>query len=62
VIARRDHDITTICTALDTATAAAITGLAAALVCHPPVRQVQIRDDTGDWNVHPEYQTAGTSG
>lgn len=55
VMVRRDLDITTICRALDAATAVAITALGARLARHPRVRQVQIRDDTGAWNVDPNY-------
>jgi hypothetical protein len=55
VMVSRDLDLTTICRALDPATAVAITALGAALACHPRVRQVQIRDDTGAWNVDPDY-------
>src|SRR3954454_18377507 len=55
VMVRRDLDITTICRALDAATAVAITALGAALARHPRVWQVQIRDDTGAWNVDPDY-------
>jgi hypothetical protein len=55
VMVRRDIDVTTICSTLDAGTAVAITTLGATLARHPRVRQVQIRDDTGVWNVDPAY-------
>ena len=55
VMVRRDLDITTTCAALDPATHRAVADLGAALVLHPRVRQVHIRDDTGTWNTDPAY-------
>ncbi|MEU4835820.1 hypothetical protein [Streptosporangium sp. NPDC023615] len=51
----RDLDIDVTCTALDDHTFAGVTRLGADLVMHPRVRQVQIRDDTGEWNIDPLY-------
>ncbi|MEU4573140.1 hypothetical protein ACBI99_01345 [Nonomuraea sp. ATR24] len=51
----RDLDIDVTCAALDEHTIADISRLGAGLVLHPRVRQVQIRDDTGAWNVDPLY-------
>lgn len=34
---------------------AAITAIGATLADHPRVRQVQFRNDTGDWNTDPTY-------
>ena len=52
---RRDIDITTTCCDLNQETQQAITDMAAALARHSRVRSVQIRDDTGAWNVDPQY-------
>ena len=46
----RDIDCTVICERLDRS---AVMTVASALLDHPRVRSVQIRDDTGDWNEDP---------
>jgi len=48
----RDIDLTVLCPALDTS---AIFGAAAALASHPRVRELLLRDDTGSWNIDPDY-------
>ncbi|RBQ17637.1 hypothetical protein DP939_24400 [Spongiactinospora rosea] len=55
VMVARDLDIDVACAALDDRTFAGVARLGADLVRHPRVRQVQVRDDTGVWNVDPLY-------
>jgi hypothetical protein len=55
LMVRRDLDITVVCPALDTATTEAVAHIGARLAVHPRVRQVQFRDDTGEWNTDPTY-------
>jgi hypothetical protein len=52
LMVRRDLDLTVVCPRLDIAGVASV---ATPLVEHPRVRQVMLRDDTGDWNVEPSY-------
>jgi hypothetical protein len=48
----RDLDLTVVCPRLDIARVASV---ATPLVEHARVRQVLLRDDTGDWNNEPSY-------
>ena len=48
----RDIDVTVLCPELD---AARIFDVVRPLVSHPRVRELRFRNDTGDWNVDPDY-------
>jgi hypothetical protein len=48
----RDIDLTVLCAELETA---AIFSVLAPLAAHPRVRELRFRDDTGHWNVDPNY-------
>jgi hypothetical protein len=48
----RDIDVTTLCPAL---TVGAIFDLGRPLAAHPRLRQLAFRNDTGRWNVDPDY-------
>ena len=48
----RDIDVTVLCPVLETA---AIFTALAPLAGHPRIRELRFRDDTGDWNVDPNY-------
>ena len=48
----RDIDVTVLCRELD---ADRIFELARPLAAHPRVRELRFRNDTGDWNVDPDY-------
>ncbi|HYN93249.1 MAG TPA: hypothetical protein VES42_05330 [Pilimelia sp.] len=55
LMVRADLDVTVVCPTLAAGTAEAVAQLGARLAVHPRVRQVQLRDDTGDWNTDPGY-------
>jgi hypothetical protein len=55
LMVRRDLDVTVVCPALDTETTAEVARIGARLAVHSRVRQVQFRNDTGQWNVDPTY-------
>src|SRR3954454_16064410 len=61
VMVRHDLDITTICTALDAATAVAITALGAALACDPGCGRCRSATTPGTGTSTPPTRTAGTS-
>jgi hypothetical protein len=48
----RDIDLTVLCPELD---ATAIFSVVAPLARHPRIRELRFRDDTGRWNVDPNY-------
>ena len=48
----RDIDVTVLCPVLETA---AIFTALSPLAGHPRIRELRFRDDTGDWNVDPNY-------
>jgi hypothetical protein len=48
----RDIDLTVLCSGLETAP---IFSVLAPLAGHPRIRELRFRDDTGDWNVDPNY-------
>ena len=48
----RDIDITTLCATLD---AGSLFALMSPLVVHPRVRKMTFRNDTGHWNIDPQY-------
>ncbi|WP_410575604.1 hypothetical protein [Amycolatopsis sp. cmx-4-61] len=55
LMVRRDLDITVVCAELDEKTADEVARIGAELIRHPRVRVVNMRDDTGHWNVDPDY-------
>jgi hypothetical protein len=55
LMVRRDLDITVVCRALDAATTGAVWQLGARLALHERVWQVQLRNDTGHWNIDRAY-------
>jgi hypothetical protein len=48
----RDIDLTVLCPTLETT---AIFSVLAPLAGHPRIRELRFRDDTGEWNVDPNY-------
>jgi hypothetical protein len=51
-----DLDLTVVCDRLDVV---ALHHAAAALIAHPRVRQVAVRNDTGRWNIEPQTYPDG---
>jgi len=59
VMVKPDIDMTTVCTHLDLAAFDAVAHLATRLARHDRVRQVTLRNDTGDWNTEPDKYPDG---
>jgi hypothetical protein len=59
LMVRRDVDLTVVCPRLDAAALEAIRTLSMKIACHPRVRVITLRDDTGAWNTEPDRYPDG---